>query len=105
METLSFFPKWFFWLVFLSYLPQAVQQWLINLLGFVTLMLKITGSHEEDKCLALTAGHCFCVEEPNPGIKTTFGSEGKTLAFTFTSPACISEQCLDTALRCMKNIF
>lgn len=68
-------------------------------LGICNLMLKITGSHQEDKCLMLTAAHCFCVEKPNPGIKTTFDPKGKTLTFTFTSPGCrycISEQCLDT---------
>lgn len=105
MDTLSFFPEWFFWLVFLSYLPQTLRQWLTNLLAFVTLMLKITGLQQEDKCLTLTAAHCFCVEKPNPDIKTIFDPKGRTLAFTFISPACrycISEQRLDTA--CVKHI-
>lgn len=105
MDTLSFFPECFFWLVILSYLPQTLQQGLINLLEFVTLMLKITGLHQVDKCLMLIAAHCFCVEKPNPGIKAIFGPKGKTLTFTFTLPACrycISEQYLDT--ECMKHI-
>jgi len=41
------------WLVFLrlliaclySYLPQTLQQWSVNLLGSVVLLLKITGLH------------------------------------------------------------
>lgn len=55
------------WLVFLrlltiaclySYLPQTVQQWSVNLLGSVALLLKISSLHKEDMCLMLTAAPC-----------------------------------------------
>lgn len=41
-----------------SYLPQTLQQWSINLLGSVGLLLK-TGLHKEGKCLMLTTAPCF----------------------------------------------
>lgn len=102
------------WLVFLrlltiaclySYLPQTLQQWSINLLGSVALLLKITVLHKEDNCLMLTAAPYCGWRSLSPVSEQHYVL--KELAFTFTSPACryhISGQCLDTTFGCMKHI-